>query len=101
MVSNFGRKKVHLQYAVGDSLFLEKLDNKSQEQYAGGSKNFCSDKEHRQMGQATRTTKLVLDLGKRTQGGSQYEQAYLEATVEVLSAARAFYVAFFLAHAEK
>ena len=54
------------------------------------------------MGQATRTTKLVLDLGKRTQGGANTSKhAYLEATVEVLSAARAFYVAFFLAHAEK
>ena len=54
------------------------------------------------MGQATRTTKLVLDLGKRTQGGANTsKQAYLEATVGMLSAARAFYVAFFLAHAEK
>jgi hypothetical protein len=102
LVSNFGHKKVHLSYAVRDSLFLEKLDNKSQEQYTGGSKNFCSDKEHRQMGQATRTTKLVLDLGKRTQGGANTSKhAYLEATVGVLSAARAFYVAFFLGHAEK
>ena len=87
---------------LGAARSLEKLDNKSQEQYTGGSKNFCSDKEHRQMGQATRTTKLVLDLGKRTQGGANTSKhAYLEATVEVLSAARAFYVAFFLAHAEK
>jgi hypothetical protein len=73
---------------LGAARSLEKLDNKSQEQYTGGSKNFCSDKEHRQMGQATRTTKLVLDLGKRTQGGANTsKQAYLEATVEVLSAA--------------
>ena len=87
---------------LGAARSLEKLDNKSQEQYTGGSKNVCSGKEHRQMGQATRTTKLVLDLGKRTQGGANTsKQAYLEATVEVLSAARAFYVAFFLAHAEK
>jgi len=54
------------------------------------------------MGQATRTTKLLLDLGKRTQGGTNTsKRAYLEATVELLNAARAFYVAFFLAHADK
>jgi len=52
------------------------------------------------MGQATRTTKLLLDLGKRTQGGTNTsKRAYLEATVELLNAARTFYVAFFLAHA--
>jgi hypothetical protein len=54
------------------------------------------------MGQATRTTKLRLDLGKRTQGGANTEkQAALDATVEQLNAARAFYIAFFLAHTEK
>jgi hypothetical protein len=54
------------------------------------------------MGQATRTTKLLLDLGKRTQGGTNTgKRAYLEATVDLLDAARAFYVAFFLAHADK
>ncbi len=54
------------------------------------------------MGQATRTTKLPLDLSNRTQGGANTgKRAYLEATVWVLDAARAFYVAFFLAHAEK
>ena len=54
------------------------------------------------MGQATRTTKLPLDFGKRRQGGANTgKRAYLEATVWVLDAARAFYVAFFLAHAEK
>ncbi len=54
------------------------------------------------MGQATRTTKLPLDLSKRTQGGANTgKRAYLEATVEVLDAARAFYVAFFLTHQEK
>ncbi len=54
------------------------------------------------MGQATRTTKLPLDFSKRTQGGANTgKRAYLEATVQVLDAARAFYVAFFLAHQEK
>jgi IS605 OrfB family transposase len=54
------------------------------------------------MGQATRTTKLLLDLGKRTQGGTNMgKRAYLEATVELLNAARTFYVAFFLAHSDK
>jgi transposase len=54
------------------------------------------------MGQATRTTKLLLDLGKRTRGGANTsKRAYLEATAEVLNAARTFYVAFFLAHQDK
>jgi hypothetical protein len=44
------------------------------------------------MGQATRTTKLLLDLGKRTQGGTNTsKRGYLEATVELLNAARTFY----------
>src|SRR5436305_87895 len=56
----------------------------------------------RSMGQTIRTTKLTLDLGKHTQGGANTgERAYLEATVQVLDAARAFYLAFFLAHPEK
>ncbi len=51
------------------------------------------------MGQATRTTKLPLDLGNRTQGGTNTgKRAYLQATAWILDAARAFYVAFFLAH---
>jgi len=54
------------------------------------------------MGQATRTTKLPLDLSQRTQGGANTDKrAFLDATVQVLNAARAFYVNFFLAHAEK
>src|SRR5258708_3202690 len=54
------------------------------------------------MGQASRTTKLLLDLGKRAQGGANTEKrAALDATAEVLTAARAFYIDFFLAHAEK
>src|SRR5258708_35634756 len=54
------------------------------------------------MGQATRTTKLSLDLGKRDQGGANAgKQAALTATVEVLETARAFYLDFFLAHADK
>ena len=54
------------------------------------------------MGQATRTTKLPLDLGARKAGGTNTgKRAYLEATVQILTAARAFYVAFFLAHPDK
>jgi putative transposase len=54
------------------------------------------------MGQASRTTKLLLDLGKRTLGGANTEKrAALATTAEVLTAARAFYIDFFLAHAEK
>jgi hypothetical protein len=54
------------------------------------------------MGQATRTTKLLLDLGKREEGGANSgKRAYLEATGAILNQARAFYLDFFLAHAEK
>ena len=54
------------------------------------------------MGQATRTTKLQLDLGERKRGGANTEKrAALDATVEQLTAARAFYIDFFLAHADK
>ena len=54
------------------------------------------------MGQATRTTKLLLDLSARRQGGANTEKrAALDATAEVLTAARAFYIDFFLAHADK
>ena len=55
-----------------------------------------------QMGQATRTTKLLLDLGQREGGGANTKKrASLDATVEVLNRARFFYLDFFLAHAEK
>src|SRR5215471_15895365 len=54
------------------------------------------------MGQASRTTKVLLDLGKRKEGGANTEKrAALDATAAVLTAARAFYIDFFLAHAEK
>jgi hypothetical protein len=54
------------------------------------------------MGQATRTTKLPLDLSERRQGGANSEKrAALVTTEEVLNQARAFYIDFFLAHAEK
>jgi hypothetical protein len=54
------------------------------------------------MGQATRTTKLLLDLGKRKEGGANSQKrAALDATAAVLTAARAFYIDFFLAHADK
>ena len=54
------------------------------------------------MGQATRTTKLRLDLGKRRQGGANTgKRAALDATAGVLNEARAFYIDFFLAHADK
>ncbi len=49
------------------------------------------------MGQATRTTKLLLDLGKRRQGGANTgKRAFLTETVTMLTAARAFYIDFFL-----
>ena len=54
------------------------------------------------MGQVTRTTKLPLDLGERDKGGTNTrKRAYLHATARVLNEARAFYIEFFLAHAEK
>ena len=54
------------------------------------------------MGQATRTTKLLLDLGNRRQGGANTgKRAALDATVGVLNEARAFYIDFLLAHASK
>jgi putative transposase len=54
------------------------------------------------MGQATRTTKLLLDLGVRAQGGANTcKRTYLETTAALLDGARAFYLDFFLAHAEK
>jgi hypothetical protein len=54
------------------------------------------------MGQATRTTKLLLDLGKRAEGGANSgKRTYLEETTELLDEARAFYVSFFLAHSDK
>ena len=54
------------------------------------------------MGQATRTTKLLFDLGKRRQGGANTsKRAFLTETVVLLTAARAFYIDFFLAHADK
>ncbi len=54
------------------------------------------------MGQATRTTKLPIDPDLWNAGGANTgKRAYLQATEEVLNRARAFYVDFFLAHAEK
>ena len=54
------------------------------------------------MGQATRTTKLLLDLDERRQGGANAgKRAFLTETVALLTAARAFYIDFFLTHADK
>jgi len=54
------------------------------------------------MGQAVRTTKLFLDWGERNEGGvNTGKRAYLNATADVLNQARAFYIDFFLTHAEK
>jgi putative transposase len=54
------------------------------------------------MGQATRTTKLLLDLGERRQGGANTgKRTFLTETVALLTAARAFYIDFFLTHADK
>src|SRR5215472_5598230 len=80
----------------------EKLDKKAEEQYTSGTKNVCSSKGYQRMGQATRTTKLLLDLGKRNEGGAnRQKRAALDATAAVLTAARAFYIDFLLAHADK
>src|SRR5215467_11970542 len=72
---------------------------------AAGCKAPCRNANRKQgfeMGQAKRTTKLLLDLGKRTQGGATTgKRAYLDETAQVLKAGRAFYIAFFLAHAEQ
>jgi putative transposase len=54
------------------------------------------------MGQTTRTTKLLLDLSTRDQGGANPgKRSHLEATVTVLDAARQFYLDFFLTHPDK
>jgi len=54
------------------------------------------------MGQAERTSKLELDLSSREQGGvNTLKRSYLEATRSMLDEARAFYLAFFLAHRAK
>ena len=54
------------------------------------------------MGQTARTTKLFLDLGDRKHGGANQEKRQaLEETVQILDAARRFYLAFFLAHPDK
>ncbi len=51
------------------------------------------------MGQAARTTKLLLDFSKKKAGGANAgKRAYLEETVALLNKARAFYVDFLLAH---
>src|SRR5215469_15636010 len=56
----------------------------------------------KEMGQAKRTTKLLLDLGKRQEGGANTgKRAYLDETAQVLNEGRGFYIEFFLAHAEK
>jgi hypothetical protein len=54
------------------------------------------------MGQAERTTKLELDLSDREHGGANIQKrGYLQSTRSMLDEARAFYLAFFLAHATK
>jgi len=54
------------------------------------------------MGQTARTTKLLLDLSARDQGGANAgKRSHLEATAKMLDAARQFYLDFFLAHPEK
>ena len=54
------------------------------------------------MGQAERTTKLLLDFSEKEKGGAnRSKRAALSATSEVLNQARGFYLDFFLAHPEK
>src|SRR5258708_14435840 len=65
----------------------------------GAQKNTCTNEDRTCMGQAIRTTKLLIDLGERTQGpANTRKRAYLDETAKILDAARAFYLAFFLAH---
>ena len=54
------------------------------------------------MGQAERTTKLLLDFSDKQKGGAnRSKRAALAATSEVLNQARGFYLDFFLAHPQK
>jgi putative transposase len=54
------------------------------------------------MGQTARTTKLLLDLSTRDQGGTNPgKREHLTETVSILNAARRFYLDFFLAHPDK
>jgi hypothetical protein len=54
------------------------------------------------MGRATRTPKPVLDLGERRQGGANTgKRTFLNETLALLTAARAFCIDFFLTHADK
>ena len=54
------------------------------------------------MGQTARTTKLLLDLSPRAQGGTNTGKRHaLEETVALLNAARRFYLDFFLAHPDQ
>ncbi len=54
------------------------------------------------MGEAKRTTKLSMALGRRDQcGANKGKRANLDCTAKILNEARSFYVAFFLAHKEK
>jgi len=54
------------------------------------------------MGQTARTTKLLLDLSAREQGGTNTrKRCYLDETVALLNVARRFYLEFFLAHPGK
>lgn len=54
------------------------------------------------MGQTARTTKLLLDLSKREQGGAnETKRRALSETASILDAARRFYLAFWLAHQDK
>ena len=54
------------------------------------------------MGQTTRTTKLLLDFSRQASGGANVgKREHLVATVQILNAARRFYLDFWLAHPDK
>jgi IS605 OrfB family transposase len=54
------------------------------------------------MGQTTRTTKLLLDFSRQASGGANAgKREHLVATVQILNAARRFYLDFWLAHPDK
>jgi len=54
------------------------------------------------MGVAKRTTKVEVNLGNRSENGANSgKREYLDLTAQILNAARAFYINFFLAHSLK
>ncbi|MBO0792967.1 MAG: transposase [Ktedonobacteraceae bacterium] len=58
--------------------------------------------ERQAVGETARTIKLLLDLSDRAQGGANHaKRQALTETIQILDAARRFYLDFFLAHPDK